>query len=362
LISWSDNLYERVNVLLVNYETTPYDTTVIASNRRGSTFAWRIPSSQVTGTHFKVLVVSSVNSSVYDKSDHYFTLIKGTVGGTVHVEQPTDAGIVWAVGTKHLIAWTDNLSERVNIRLINYESSPYDTTVIASNVKGSTYSWQISSSHVTGSHFKVMVASTVNPSVYDKSDHYFTLMKGTPGGTVQVKNPSDSGISITRGTTYLIVWEDNLNEKVNIRLINYETSPYDTAVIASNLSGSTYSWNVSSSQTTGSHFKIMVVSTVNTSVYDKSDHYFSIVAPTPAIDIYPNPSTTQVTLKFNEKDNENYILTLYNRYNMRIMSRTVNAAYMKEFRINTFDLPNGIYFLRLTSGKQVISRKIIVQH
>ncbi|NOX84561.1 MAG: T9SS type A sorting domain-containing protein [Chlorobi bacterium] len=44
------------------------------------------------------------------------------------------------------------------------------------------------------------------------------------------------------------------------------------------------------------------------------------------------------------------------------MLRRVNTTYIKEVRINTFDLPNGIYLLRLTSGKQVISRKIIVQH
>ena len=362
LISWSGNLYERVNIKLINYETSPYDTTVIANNRRGSTYSWRISSSQVTGRHFKVLVMSSVNPSVYDRSDHYFTLIKGTAGGTIHVEQPNNAGVIWSVGTKKEISWTDNLTERVNVRLINYESSPYDTTVIASNVRGSTYDWHISSSQATGTHFKVMIVSSINSSVYDKSDHYFSLVKGTPGGTVKIIQPSDAGISITAGTSYLISWTDNLTEKVNIRLINYGVSPYDTAVIASNRSGSTYSWHISSSQTTGTHFKVMVVSTVNSSVYDKSDHYFSIVAPTPAIDVYPNPSTTSVTLKFRDKDNESYQLTLYNRYNMRVISRSVNAAYMKEVRINTYDLPNGIYFLRLVSGNSVISKKIIIQH
>ncbi len=362
LISWSGNLYERINIKLVNYETSPYDTTVVANNRRGSTYVWRISSSQVTGSHFKILVVSSVNPSVYDRSDHYFTLIKGTAGGTIHVEQPNKSGISWSVGTKKEISWTDNLTERVNIRLINYGTSPYDTTVIASNRSGSTYDWHIPSSQATGSHFKVMVVSTVSASVYDKSDHYFSLVKGTPGGTVKIIQPSDAGISITRGTSYLISWTDNLSEKVNIRLINYGVSPYDTAVIASNRSGSTYSWHISSSQTTGTHFKVMVVSTVNASVYDKSNHYFTIVAPTPTIDVYPNPSTTSVTVKFNEKDNRNYTLTLYNRYNMRIMLRTVNTSYQKEVRINTFDLPDGIYFLRLVSDKGVISRKIIVQH
>ncbi len=362
LISWSDNLYERVDLKLVNYETSPYDTTNIASNRKGSTYVWRVPSSLATGSHYKVLVMSSVNPAIYDRSDHYFKIVAGTAGGTVHVEQPNDAGIKWAVGSKHVISWTDNLDEKVNLYLINYETSPYDTAQIALNRSGSTYDWHISSSQVAGTHFKVMVASSKDASVYDKSDHYFSIVKGTPGGTVHVIQPSDNGISITQGTSYLISWEDNLTERVNIRLINYGVSPYDTAVIANNQSGSTFSWNVSSHQTTGTHFKVMVVSTVNASVYDKSDHYFSIVAPTPKVKLYPNPATTSVTLKFNEKDNDEYVVSLYNRFNKLVMTRKVNAGFMKQLRFNTFNLPNGIYFLRLVSAKGVISRKVIVQH
>ncbi len=361
MISWTDNLYEPVDIKLVNYGVHPYDTITLATHRRGSTYVWHISNSLTPGKYYKVLVLSSVNKSVYDRSDYYFELKKGTAGGTIHVDQPNGTGINWTVGTKHLISWTDNLTEKVNIKLINYGVSPYDTTTIATNRSGSTYSWNISSHQTTGTHFKIMVVSTVNPSVYDKSDHYFTLSTGTSGGTVQMIQPTDAGISIQRGTDYLISWTDNLTEKVNIYLINYGASPYDTAIIATNRTGSTYTWHVGSHQTTGSHFKVMVASSVHPSVYGKSAHYFSIVSAK-KIEVYPNPSTTQVTLKFNEKDNEIYQVSLYNRYNRRIMTREVNAAYMKRLRINTFDLPDGVYFLRLRSAQGVISKKIIVQH
>jgi len=93
-------------------------------------------------------VVSTKNKSLYDRSDHYFSIVKGTVGGTIHVNQPNVAGISWSVGTKHLISWSDNLNERVNLKLVNYETSPYDTTIVASNRKGSTYTWRISYIHM----------------------------------------------------------------------------------------------------------------------------------------------------------------------------------------------------------------------
>jgi len=271
LISWTDNLSERVNLKLVNYETTPYDTTVIASNRSGSTYAWRIHSSQTTGRHFKILVAGKVNPAIYDKSNHYFALVKGTTGGTIHVEQPSVSNISWAVGTRHLISWTDNLNERVNLKLVNYETTPYDTTLIASNRKGSTYTWRISSSQATGRHYKVLVVSTKNRFLYDRSDHYFSIVKGTVGGTIHVNQPNVAGISWSVGTKHLISWTDNLSERVNLKLVNYETTPYDTTTIASNRKGSTYAWRISSSQATGRHYKVLIVSTKNKSLYDRTD-------------------------------------------------------------------------------------------
>jgi hypothetical protein len=154
---------------------------------------------------------------------------------------------------------------------------------------------------------------------------------------------------------------------VNIDLINYGVSPHTVYHLATNISGSTYSWYIYKDKNgntipKGNYFRIRISSVADPStVKDESDKYFKIVLA-PTIDIYPNPSSTQVTLKFNEKDNENYTLTMYNKYNMRVMTKPIDAANMKVFRINTFNLPNGIYFLRLVSGKRVISRKIIVQH
>ena len=183
---------------------------------------------------------------------------------------------------------------------------------------------------------------------------------------VKVLQPNHANIQWALKTRHLISWDDNFTKPVNIDLVNYGVSPHTVYHLATNISGSTYSWYIYKDKNgytipKGNYFKIRISSVVDPTIKDESDKYFKIVLA-PTIDVYPNPSTTQVTLKFNEKDNENYTVTLYNRYNMRIISRTVNTNYLKEIRINTFDLPNGIYFLRLTSARGVISKKIIVQH
>jgi hypothetical protein len=193
------------------------------------------------------------------------------------------------------------------------------------------------------------------------------LAKGTK---VRVIQPNKSGIEWGQKTTHLISWKDNISGTVNIDLLRYNSGGTLVAdySLAQNLSGSTYSWYIYKDRShhlipagSGYYYKIRVSSVADATVKDESDHYFKITLQ-PTIDVYPNPSTTHVTVKFSNKDNENYTLFLFNRYNMRVMYRQVNSTYLKEVRINTFDLPNGIYFLRLTSGKQVISRKIIVQH
>ncbi len=219
-------------------------------------------------------------------------------------------------------------------------------------------------------YYKIKVSSTVDPSKSDVSDHYFHVSAVASNAFVRVIRPNKSGIEWAQKTKELISWTDNISGTFNIDLLRYNSSNTlkGTYHLAKNVSGSTYSWYIYKDMDhnvipTGDsyYYKIKVSSTVDPSKSDVSDHYFKIILQ-PTIDAYPNPSTTHLTVRFNEKDNEIYTVSLYNRYNMRVMTRKVNSAYLKEVRINTFDLPDGIYFLRLVSGKQVISRKIIIQH
>ncbi len=294
----------------------------------------------------------------------------------VRVLQPNHSNIQWALKTRHLISWNDNFTKRVNVYLVDYTTSPHPVYLLAKNVSGSTFSWYINkdvSSHhytiPTGKYYKIRVSSVVDPTNYkDESDHYFEIAKSAAHTWVRVLQPNHSNIQWALKTRHLISWKDNISGRVNVYLVDYTTSPHPVYLLAKNVSGSTFSWYINKDVSshhytipTGKYYKIRVSSVVDPTKKDESDHYFKIILA-PTIDVYPNPSTTHVTLKFNDNDNQNYTLTLYNRYNMRVMLRQVNTTFMKQVRINTFDLPNGIYFLRLTSGKQVISRKIIVQH
>ncbi len=345
--------------LASNCTTSTY---VIKKGVSGSTYPWKITSQFPVYGYYKVKVSSADDPSVFDESNNLFAITKVPDVSFITVEQP-NGGEQWTKGSSHLISWNDNLSGKVNVLLSTDDGNNY--SLLKSNVKGSTWTWKIPSNTTISKKCKIKVESADDNTVNDESDNPFEITKVPDGSFITIKQPN-GGEQWAVGTTHLISWNDNLSGKVNIYLEN-GTSSY---LIKSGVEGSTYSWKIdgkdhasgsSATYSTGNNFKIKVVSADDNTMYGESDNPFEIIQKL-TIDAFPNPATTQVTLKFNPKDNETYQISLYNRYNKNIFTRKVNAAYMKQLHISTFDLPNGFYFLRLTSPKGVIMKKIIVQH
>ena len=354
LISWSGNLTKPVKIEL--WKDGKIYTT-LSSSTTGSTYSWYInPSTIPVSTKYQINIVSTTNSSVSDISDHYFSITKTNPNPTIHVLQPSDAGISWARGTTHLISWNDNLTESVKIEL--WKDGQIYTT-LSSSKTGSTYSWYINPSLPVSTKYQINIVSTKDGTVSDISDHYFSITKTNPAGTITVLQPSDAGISWARGTTHLISWNDNLTEPVKIELWK-DGKIYTT--LSSSKTGSTYSWYINPSTIpVSTKYQINIVSTKDGTVSDISDHYFSITLPA-KIDVYPNPTTNFVTVKVNDNNNKNYVVTLYNRFGVRQATGMINTNVSKELRLSTLNLPKGIYFISVTGGPKKISKMIIVQH
>ena len=259
----------------------------------------------------------------------------------------------------------------LGIRWKKWNGSDSYPTILAPSVSGSTWTWDILSTQATIATYRIRIVRASDGTLLgtDAASHNDFAITAYPANAFVLVIQPNGGENWERGSTKLISWTSNLgSETYDISLKHYNSSNVvdHTYPIATNVAAGGYAWTIDKDINNVTipavgNYKILIEGHVHTAVNDLSDAYFNIILQ-PIIELYPNPSTTSVTLKFNEKDNENYTITLYNRYNMRIMVRKVSAAYTKQIRINTFDLPNGIYFLRLTSGKQVISRKIIVQH
>jgi len=75
------------------------------------------------------------------------------------------------------------------------------------------------------------------------------------------------------------------------------------------------------------------------------------------ISIYPNPANEYITINHKFTDNHNYLL--YDYKGQLILSFIGNQLIQN---INTSQIPNGIYFLQITSNSKSISKKIIINH
>ncbi len=267
LISWNDDMTEPVNIELYKGSTKVSD---IATNVVGSTYWWTIDAAQTTGNNYRVYVRSTLDPThLYDRSNSRFH-ITASSGTYVEVYQP-NGGESWARGTSHLISWNDDLTEPVNIELYKGSTKVSD---IATNVTGSTYSWTIDPTQTTANNYRIYVRSTLDPThLYDKSDSHFHITAS--GGTyVQIYQPN-GGEHWARGTSHLISWNDDFQETVNIEL--WKGGSFNST-IASGVTGSTYSWDIPTTTTPGSNYKVKIYSTLNGALKDFSDANFTIAA------------------------------------------------------------------------------------
>lgn len=303
------------------------------------------------GSDYKIKVVKGSVSGV---SANTFKLVDYATGGILTVNQPTVANLVWLRGQSYLIAWeSDFMTGPVNVELYKGATKVAD---IVTNYQGSTCIWTISPTLTLGNDYKVKVCAN-NGTVCDFSDNAFTVAD-TPGGNVQVLQPN-GGEYLSRGTSYLISWIDNIPENVNILLINDITST--TEVLASNVLGTTWIWNIPLSQALGNKYKIKVRSIYSDLISDLSDGYFTIFDQ-PLYAVYPNPAQNHLNIRFDDKANLEYVVQLKDRFNLLIFEHKFNASDLKELQIPTSSLSNGIYFLTITTEHSRETQKIVVQH
>jgi hypothetical protein len=356
LISWIDDVPGTVNIQL--YKNGSHHAT-LASNVAGSTWVWNVPAlTYATGADYKIRVVAS-NGGVSDLSDFDFTIADFPSAGSIEVLQPNVSGIKWLRGSAYVISWLpDFLSGPSEIQLWKGGSA---LATLATGVEGTTWVWNIPAlTYPLGNDYKIRVY-TNNNSVYGESDFDFEL-SDSPGGTIEVLQPN-GGEFLYKGTGYLISWIDDVPEAVNIELLRYDNFDVlqETYPLTNSAIGTTHIWNVSNLLPTGSFYKIRVFSSALGTIEDFSDNYFTISDLPLTFSVYPNPAKDFVNIKFDDMANETFIVELADRFNLLTISRTIDGSSMKEMKISTTDLPNGIYFLTITSDKTKTTQKVMIQ-
>jgi hypothetical protein len=243
IITWTDNVPGPVKIDL--YYNGSFFETLAASVADGTTsYSWTIPNNHAMGNLWKIKIYSIADPTIVDYSDHYFRIDASTNTYDITVLQPSDAGMQFTIGETYLVSWSDNLNSPVKVELVNFGVTPATIATINASVVGSTCNWTVAGGTAEGSMYKVMITSTTDNAVIDLSDHYFEISLAPVQTNIVIEQPTLTGITWVRGSTYVISWTDNVpNNTVTIKLLNGGTNA-TVATIASGVSGSTYYWYI----------------------------------------------------------------------------------------------------------------------
>ena len=261
--------------------------TPIGTGGNGS-FTWNISSSITPGSDYKVRVTSTTTSSYSDTSNNNFTI---GAPPSITVTSP-NGGEAWQTGTSHVINWTytGNPGTAVKIELLRAGAlvgTMTSSTSIGTGGNGS-FTWNIGSSITPGSDYKVRVTSTTTSSYSDTSNNNFTINSVPP--SIIVTSPN-GGETWQRGTSKTVTWSYTGNPGTMVKIELLRAGALVGTMTSSTSIGTggngSFTWNIGSSITPGSYYKVRVTSTTTSSYSDTSNNDFTISTPSPTV-AFPN--------------------------------------------------------------------------
>ena len=129
--------------------------------------------------------------------------------------------------------------------------------------------WTISDTLTAEDNYKIKICGTSSTTNCDESDNFFTII-----GPLSLIYPI-GGEQFTRGNTYTIGWEENIEDThVSIKL--YKAGIEHGTIETSTNNNGVYSWDVPVAQTVGTDYKIKICSTSSTIICTESPSYFTI--------------------------------------------------------------------------------------
>jgi len=162
---------------------------------------WKIPTTVVTSSAYKIKITSVKNKKVFDKSNKNFKITKtgGGGGSSLKVTAP-NGGQSWTTGKSYAIKWSKgNAGAKVKILLL--KNGKAYKWITKSTKNDGKHAWKIPANVATASTYKIKITSTTKKKVTDSSNSNLTITRGAGGGTPKVTlSCTPSSFSETNGT------------------------------------------------------------------------------------------------------------------------------------------------------------------
>jgi hypothetical protein len=295
----------------------------------------------------------------YSGMDHYSVTVINLQDVPFIIVETPNGGESWDAGSAYDINWRDNISENVQIDL--YKSGAQLLTITPSTPSDGLFSWDIPQSLTDDDDYNIMISSISAPAVYDTSNTVFSINQITP------VNRDIQNVNVNNG-------ESNCYDATNIITV---AGPGTTVNIYSGadvdfIAGSKVSFKTGFHAYYGSYSHAYIApagpfcTTPPTIVANQSNNTdrsmksFSMpdVRKNISDDIilYPNPVSEIAYIQFLKENTFSTIILIDLRGNIITETEVQNHNKMK---INMEGLSDGVYFVMIISGNEIISKKIV---
>ena len=248
-------------------------------NNSGS-YNWIIPNMTSSSDSCLIRVNDDDDNEIDDVSDGFFSLIADS---TFYNLISPNGGEVWAEQTEHEITWTSggNYSDR-SVALYFSESGGGAWSEITNyTVNDGVYEWTIPQIYITNSNCMIGIGpwSASITSIKDSSDFNFTILADAGSNLIDITSPNGGEIWHEQ-SSQSISWTvsgdiggDNVMIQYSLNSgSNWQTATYST------LNDGNYLWPLPDISDLVEYCLIKVSSSSQSSIYDVSDSYFSIIA------------------------------------------------------------------------------------
>lgn len=80
------------------------------------------------------------------------------------------------------------------------------------------------------------------------------------------------------------------------------------------------------------------------------------------VNLFPNPSSGQVTVDVNMMNRDNLVIKVTNPVGQSVAEVSENSTYGGRYVLDLSAEPNGVYFIEVQTGTEVVTRKIVISH
>jgi len=226
-------------------------------------FTFTTPFAQSTSCLIRI--ESNLDPNIwFDVSDATFSLLL-VVPAAVSLTGPDEPGLKLQTDRTCGISWDLNQVNSVDLDVSYDYGETWNSvsTNLGSSING--YSWNIPDSLYNGCYFRIV--NTLDPNVYDWSDHPFTICK------LEVGSPPEGDVWV-EGTTQNIAWEHGNIDNIRIEYSTDGGSLWQLVTVETSAATGNLSWVVP--KLFSNRCRLRVSDVEKPGIYDISDYLFTI--------------------------------------------------------------------------------------